>query len=194
MSDRTAELTRKTTETEVSAAINLDGAGKYSIDTGVGFLDHMLELFSKHSGINIDIKAKGDTHVDYHHLTEDVGIVIGTLLNKALGDKKGIRRYGFFLLPMDEVLMESAVDLSGRSFLNYDLSFASKEIGDFDTELIEEFFRSFTFNGLFNLHIVLRYGTNSHHVAEAAFKSVARSLKVAIETVGESVPSTKGVL
>jgi imidazoleglycerol-phosphate dehydratase len=194
MSDRTAELTRKTTETEVSAAINLDGAGKYSIDTGVGFLDHMLELFSKHSGINIDIKAKGDTHVDYHHLTEDVGIVIGTLLNKALGDKKGIRRYGFFLLPMDEVLMESAVDLSGRSFLNYDLSFASKKIGDFDTELIEEFFRSFTFNGLFNLHIVLRYGTNSHHVAEAAFKSVARSLKVAIETVGESVPSTKGVL
>ncbi len=194
MPARIAEYVRKTKETDISATLNLDGAGKYSIDTGVGFLDHMLELFSKHSGIDIEIKAKGDTHVDFHHLTEDVGIVMGSLLDKALGDKKGIMRYGFFLLPMDEVLVESAIDLSGRSFLNYDVSFVSEKIGNFNTELIEEFFRAFTFNGRFNLHIILRYGTNSHHVAEAAFKSVARSLKIAIETKGDSIPSTKGVI
>lgn len=194
MPARIAEYARKTKETDVNAMLNLDGIGEYSIDTGVGFLDHMLELFSKHSGIDIEIKAKGDTHVDLHHLTEDVGIAIGSLLDKALGDKKGIMRYGFFLLPMDEVLVESAIDLSGRSFLNYDVSFVSEKIGNFDTELIEEFFRAFSFNGRFNLHIILRYGTNSHHVAEATFKSVARSLKIAIETKGDSIPSTKGVI
>jgi len=194
MPARIAEYARKTKETDVNAMLNLDGIGEYSIDTGVGFLDHMLELFSKHSGIDIEIKAKGDTHVDLHHLTEDVGIAIGSLLDKALGDKKGIMRYGFFLLPMDEVLVESAIDLSGRSFLNYDVSFVSEKIGNFDTELIEEFFRAFSFNGRFNLHIILRYGTNSHHVAEATFKSVARSLKIAIETKGDAIPSTKGVI
>lgn len=194
MSDRIAVKERTTAETNIYVKLNLDGDGKGEINTGSGFFDHMLELFAKHSGFDLKVAAEGDTHVDFHHLVEDTGIVMGSALKEALGDKKGIERYGFFLVPMDDVLVETSLDLSGRSFLNFDVQFQQCEVGGFDTELVEEFLTSFTSKGLFNLHVILRYGSNTHHIAEAVFKSLAKSLKIAVCQSGGGIPSTKGVV
>ncbi len=194
---RYAEINRKTAETDISLSINLDGEGKSSINTGCGFLDHMLTLFSKHARFDIDIKATGDINVDYHHTSEDVGICLGKVFAKALGDKKGIIRYGNMLLPMDESLVLSAVDISGRAYLSYKLDIPSEKIGDFDSELVEEFWAAFAREAGLTLHIKKLDGTNSHHIAEAAFKSVARALKAAVkidEAFKDEIPSTKGVL
>lgn len=191
---RTATLERKTKETEIKLTINLDGKGEYEIETGVGFFNHMLELFTHHSGIDLQFKAKGDTHVDYHHLVEDVGILLGKAFYQALGDKKGINRYGFSLIPMDEALVETAIDFSGRPFLVFNAEFYTEKIGDFHTELIEEFFQAFTKNAKVTLHINKRDGKNSHHIAEAIFKSFARSVKEAIKINNDKISSTKGVL
>ncbi|TYB32464.1 MAG: imidazoleglycerol-phosphate dehydratase HisB [Flexistipes sinusarabici] len=194
MSDRIAAKERKTAETNIYIKLNLDGNGRGEINTGSGFFDHMLELFAKHSGFDLKVAAEGDIHVDLHHLVEDTGIVMGSALKEALGDKKGIERYGFFMLPMDETLVETALDLSGRSFLNFDVRFHQGEVGGFDTELVEEFLRAFASNGLFNLHVILRYGSNTHHIAEAVFKSLAKSLRTAVRQSGSGIPSTKGVV
>ena len=194
---RQSEINRKTGETDVRVQLNLDGTGEYSIETGVGFLDHMLELFARHGRFDLKVWCKGDTRVDDHHSTEDIGIALGMAFDKALGDKKGIIRYGSMLLPMDESLVLSAADLSGRSFLAYDLAIPAEKIGTFDTELTEEFFRAFASNAHCTLHIRQIAGKNSHHIIEAAFKSVARSLRAAVKIdadAAEEVPSTKGVL
>ncbi len=193
---REANLYRKTNETEVSLSLNLDGTGTYQVDTGVGFLDHMLELFSKHSLIDLNVKAKGDLQVDNHHLVEDVGIVLGQALLQALGDCKGINRYGFFLLPMDESLSLVALDLSGRIYLAYDVAFNEGKIGQFETDLVEEFFRAVTANAKMTMHVKLLHGSNNHHIAESIFKGFARSLKEAVKIGNEAagVPSTKGIL
>lgn len=194
---RTAEIKRNTSETQIELSINLDSAEGTSINTGCGFLDHMLVLFSAHSGMGLNIKCTGDTHVDYHHTVEDIGICLGMALKNALGDKKGITRYGHFILPMDEALILTAIDLSGRGVLAYDLEIPAEKVGDFDTELAEEFFYGFVRNAECALHIKKLSGTNSHHILEGAFKSVARSIKqaVAIDTLhADEVPSTKGVL
>lgn len=191
---RQADVQRVTSETEISIEVNLDGSGMYEIETSIGFFNHMLELFSKHSGIDIKLKVKGDIHIDYHHTVEDVGIVLGQSLLKALGNKKGIDRYGFFILPMDETLIECAVDLSGRSFLNYDVKFFNDKVGGFDIELVEEFLKAFSDNLKANVHVVKRYGKNSHHIAEGIFKCLAKSVKMAIKIVDDSIPSTKGVI
>lgn len=191
---RQADVQRVTSETEIYVSIDLDGSGIYEIDTGIGFFNHMLELFSKHSGIDIKLKVKGDTHIDFHHTVEDVGIVLGNGILQALGDKRGINRYGFFLLPMDETLIECAVDLSGRSFLNYDVKFFSDKVGGFDTELVGEFLKAFSDNLKANIHLVKRYGKNSHHIAEGIFKCLAKSIKMSIKIVDDSIPSTKGVI
>lgn len=194
---RVSEIKRKTAETDIYLKLNIDGSGKSNIDTGCGFLDHMLTLFARHARFDLDVTCKGDTFVDYHHTVEDVGIVLGDALGKALGDKKGITRYGNFILPMDETLVMTAVDISGRSHLNYDLFIPALKVGDFDTELVEEFFISLVRNADITLHIKLLDGTNSHHIIEGAFKSVARSLKTAIsidKDYIDEIPSTKGVL
>lgn len=191
---RTSEVKRKTGETDVTVFVKLDGSGVYSIETGIGFFNHMLELLSKHSGIDIKICAKGDINVDFHHTVEDVGIALGECILKALGNKKGINRYGFFILPMDETLVECATDLSGRGFLNYDVKYYTENIGDFPTEMVEEFFRAVSDNLKANIHIVRRYGKNSHHIAEAVFKSFGRSIREAVKIVGDEIPSTKGTL
>ena len=191
---RKSSLKRATAETEVFVEVNLDGTGEYKIDTGIGFFDHMLELFSKHSNIDLTVKVKGDTHIDYHHTVEDTAIVLGQCILGALGDKKGINRYGFFLLPMDETLIECAMDLSGRTYFNYDVAYFTDKAGEFDVELVEEFFRAFSDNLKANIHIVKRFGKNTHHIAEAVFKAVARSLRMAVSVVGEGIPSTKGVI
>jgi imidazoleglycerol-phosphate dehydratase len=154
----------------------------------------MLELFSKHSNIDLTVKVKGDTHIDYHHTVEDTAIVLGQCILGALGDKKGINRYGFFLLPMDETLIECAMDLSGRTYFNYDVAYFTDKAGEFDVELVEEFFRAFSDNLKANIHIVKRFGKNTHHIAEGVFKAVARSLRMAVSVVGEGIPSTKGVI
>ncbi|MGI4976596.1 MAG: imidazoleglycerol-phosphate dehydratase HisB, partial [Janthinobacterium lividum] len=167
------------------------------VDTGVGFLDHMLTALARHAMLDLSVRAKGDLHIDAHHTTEDVGIVIGQALARAVGDKRGIRRYGQSLLPMDEALVEAALDLSGRPFLAWDVSFRRDKVGEMDTELFEEFFRAFAMNGLLTLHVTRRAGRNAHHVAEAAFKAVARALRMAVETdprAGGVIPSTKGSL
>lgn len=193
---RKATIARKTTETDIKVELELDGTGKYKIDTGIGFFNHMLELFSKHSQIDLNIQAKGDLHVDEHHTVEDVGIVLGQAIAKALGDKKGIERYGF-LLPMDEALAQVALDLGGRSGFVWDVEFKREMINDMPTELFEHFFQSFADNLRANLHIILRYGKNDHHKAEAIFKCVARALKFAISKDprnAELMPSTKGSL
>lgn len=187
---------RKTTETSITVKINLDGTGKYKIDTGVGFFDHMLELFSRHSLIDLEIKVKGDLYVDEHHTVEDVGIVLGEAIRTALGDKRGIERYGF-LLPMDETLAEVALDLSGRSYLVWNVEFKREKIGDMPTELFEEFFKALSDNLLANLHVNLRYGKNDHHKAEAIFKAFARALRFAVsrdKRAASLLPSTKGKL
>lgn len=194
---REATIERKTAETEIKLTLNLDGSGKSEIQSGIGFLDHMLTLFASHARFDLKLSCKGDTWVDDHHSAEDIGICLGQALREALGEKRGINRYGSFLLPMDEALIQVALDLSGRSCLCYGLTFPTEKIGTFDTELVEEFFQSFTRQALMNLHIRQLAGKNSHHIAEGAFKGVARALKeaVAIDPAnGDSVPSTKGTL
>ncbi len=192
---RNATIKRATNETDIYLKLELDGNGKSKIDTGCGFLDHMLTLFSAHGGFDLEIKCVGDINVDYHHTVEDIGICLGQAFNEALKDKRGITRYGSFILPMDEALILTAVDISGRSSLLYKLDIPTEKIGDFDSELIEEFLLSFTRNFPISLHIRRLEGKNSHHIAEGGFKSLARSLKIAVKNTGEnSVPSTKGVL
>lgn len=194
---RTAEVTRKTAETDISLKLNLDGSGKSNINTGCGFLDHMLVLFASHGRFDLDISCKGDTYVDYHHTVEDIGIALGKAFYDALGEKRGIRRYGDTILPMDEALIMSAVDFSGRSYLGYDLEIPTEKVGDFDTELIEEFFLGFIRNAECSLHIKMLSGKNTHHILEGAFKSVARTLREAVQLDEEfknEIPSTKGVL
>ena len=194
---RTATIKRDTRETQIELSLNLDGTGKASIASGCGFLDHMLELFARHGDIDLAVKCNGDTHVDYHHSVEDIGICLGKAFTEALGDKRGINRYGSMILPMDEALILSAVDLSGRSCLGYDLKIPTEKIGSFDTELVEEFFLAFVRCCPMSLHIRQLSGSNSHHIVEGAFKSVARSLRQAVAqdpaAAGE-IPSTKGVL
>ncbi len=194
---RVSEMNRKTAETDIWLKLNLDGDGKSEIDTGCGFLDHMLTLFAKHGRFDLNVKCTGDTYVDDHHTVEDIGIVLGDAFSAALGDKKGIVRYGNMILPMDEALILSAVDLSGRSHLEYDLDIPTDKVGTFDTELVVEFFLAFVRNAKCTLHLKSLAGRNSHHIIEGAFKSVARSLKdaVSIDKAYENeIPSTKGVL
>ena len=194
---RTAEVTRKTAETDISLKLNLDGSGKSKINTGCGFLDHMLVLFASHGRFDLDISCKGDTYVDYHHTVEDIGIALGKAFYDALGEKRGIRRYGDTILPMDEALIMSAVDFSGRSYLGYDLEIPTEKVGDFDTELAQEFFLGFIRNAECSLHIKMLSGKNTHHILEGAFKSVARTLRKAVQLDEEfknEIPSTKGVL
>jgi imidazoleglycerol-phosphate dehydratase len=194
---RSAEITRKTTETDIKLRLNLDGAGKTSIATGIGFLDHMLTAFGRHGLFDLDIAANGDLHIDAHHTTEDVGIVLGQALRQALGEKRGINRFGQASVPMDEALVDAAIDLSGRAYLAWSIDFPRPMLGEMDTQLFEEFFRAFAGNGLFNLHVVQRAGTNAHHLAEAGFKAVARALKMAVALDPRSagdIPSTKGAL
>jgi len=194
MADRTAKIHRKTKETDVTLDLNLDGLGKYEIDTGIGFLDHMLSHLSKHGKIDLNVKAKGDLNVDAHHTVEDVAICLGESLIKALGDKKGICRYGHSSVPMEETLADVSVDLSGRPNCIYNVQYRTDKIGDFDVECLEEMLRSFSNNGKFNLHINVPYGTNSHHIAEAIFKGLGQALAAAVKIVGTDVPSTKGQL
>ena len=194
---RTATITRKTAETDISLELNLDGNGACSVNSGCGFLDHMLTLFAKHGRFNITLRCKGDTYVDDHHTVEDIGIALGQAFAQALGDKRGIIRYGDCTLPMDEALILTAVDISGRSYLAFDLQIPTPKVGTFDTELIEEFYLAFTRNAGLTLHIRQLAGRNSHHIIEGAFKSVARSLKQAVaidKTYFDEIPSTKGVL
>lgn len=194
---RTASIDRKTFETDIKMTLNLDGTGVSSIDTGCGFLDHMLTLFAKHGRFDLELSCIGDTDVDYHHTAEDIGIVLGNCFAEALGDKKGIVRYGSCILPMDEVLIMSAVDISGRSFLKCSFEGLSEKVGDFDTELVEEFFMAFTRTAGVTLHVKQLDGTNTHHILEGAFKSVARSLCTAVSIDArfkDEIPSTKGVL
>lgn len=194
---REAVINRKTAETDISLKLCIDGSGKSDISTGCGFLDHMLVLFAKHGRFDLTLKCEGDTYVDYHHTAEDIGICLGKAFSQALGDKKGIVRYGNMILPMDEALILSAVDISGRGCLVYDLEVPTEKVGDFDTELCEEFWLGFVRNALVTLHIKKMDGKNSHHIIEGAFKSVARSLKEACaidKDFADEVPSTKGVL
>lgn len=194
---RIAEISRKTAETDISLKLTLDGTGKSEVNTGCGFLDHMLVLFAKHSRFNLNLTCKGDTFVDDHHTVEDVGIALGEAFLTALGDKKGITRYGDTILPMDETLVLTAVDISGRSHLEYDVNYTSEKIGTFDTELVKEFWLGFVRNSKITLHIKLLNGENSHHIAEGVYKSVARTLREAVKIEKEfadEIPSTKGVL
>ena len=192
---RTATIKRDTRETQIELTLNLDGTGKASIASGCGFLDHMLELFARHGDIDLSVKCTGDTHVDYHHSVEDIGICLGKAFTEALGDKRGITRYGQFLLPMDETLVLCACDLSGRDYLGWGVELPSMTVGDFDTELAEEFWLAFVRNCPASIHIRQMAGKNAHHIVEGAFKSVARSLKAAVALDGTNdIPSTKGVL
>ncbi|EAQ81235.1 imidazoleglycerol-phosphate dehydratase HisB [Blastopirellula marina] len=193
---RTAKISRQTAETQIELELNLDGEGKSEIATGVGFFDHMLELFTRHGCFDLKVKANGDLHVDQHHTVEDVGICLGQAIRQAIGDKKGIRRYGHFTLPMEETLCTTAIDLSGRYFLVFNAQFHSSKIGEFDSELVEDFWQSTAANALCNLHVNVFYSRNSHHVAEAIFKSAARALRMAVERDPRmpGVPSTKGTL
>lgn len=194
---RIATVTRTTSETDITLTLNLDGSGISDIDTGIGFLDHMLTALARHGLFDLTLRAKGDLHIDFHHTTEDVGIVLGQAFHKALGDKRGIRRFGNALIPMDETLAEAAVDISGRPFLAWNVTFERPKIGEMDTELFEEFFRALAFNALVTLHITRRAGHNAHHVAEACFKATARALRMATEMdprAGNAIPSTKGAL
>ena len=193
---RTATLSRKTKETRIELSLNLDGTGQSKIKTGVGFFDHMLDLLARHSLIDLDIKADGDLHVDAHHTVEDVGICIGQAIEKALGDKRGIYRYGWAIVPMDESLAQVALDLSGRAAFVFNVEFTGEAIGDFPTELVEEFFKSVAQNAKMNLHVTVPYGTNNHHIAEAIFKAFAKALRqaVSLDPRNPGVPSTKGSL
>ena len=194
---RTASINRKTNETDITLTLTLDGSGKSTVNTGCGFLDHMLTLFSKHARFDLLVKCAGDTEVDFHHTAEDIGIVLGQAFKAALGDKKGIVRYGSCILPMDEALLMSAVDISGRSYLKCSFEGLTEKVGDFDTELVEEFFYAFCRQAELTLHIRQLDGSNTHHILEGAFKSVARSLRAAVkidEDFKDEIPSTKGVL
>lgn len=194
---RTSTINRKTAETDINLTLKLDGSGESNIDSGCGFLDHMLTLFAKHGRFDLDLKCIGDTNVDDHHTVEDIGISLGLAFNEALGNKKGVSRYGYMILPMDETLILSAVDFSGRAFLNYDLKIPTEKVGTFDTELVEEFWLGFIRNANCTLHIKQLDGTNSHHIIEGTFKSVARSMKEAVkidEKFADEILSTKGVL
>ena len=192
---RTAEITRNTAETNISLKVNLDGTGKTEVNTGVGFLNHMLTLFAAHGKFDLEVRCVGDTDVDDHHSVEDVGICLGQAFRQALGDKRGITRYGSFLLPMDEALILAAVDISGRSSLNDALEIPTEKIGSFDTELVEEFFLGFTRSCPMSLHLRKLAGTNSHHIVEGAFKAFGRAMKAAVALDGtDKIPSTKGGL
>ena len=194
---RTAKIDRQTAETNIALSLNLDGSGKSEIQTGCGFLDHMLTLFAKHGRFDLTVSCKGDTYVDDHHTVEDIGICLGLAFSDALADKKGIRRYGNMVLPMDEALILSAVDLSGRGYLGLALQIPTEKVGTFDTELVEEFWLAFIRNAQCTLHIRQLAGSNSHHIIEGTFKSVARSLKEAVaidDAFANEIPSTKGVL
>ena len=194
---RTSEIIRKTAETDIELKLNLDGSGRSDIDTGVGFLDHMLTLFAKHGRFDLDVRCEGDTNVDDHHTVEDIGIALGDAFAQALGDKKGISRYGSAIIPMDDSLILTAVDFSGRCYLGYSLEVPTAKVGNFDTELVEEFWMGFARSAACNLHMRKIAGTNSHHIIEGAFKSAARSMRDAVkieEAFADEVPSTKGVL
>ena len=194
---RIATIDRKTSETDINLTLNLDGTGVANVVTGIGFLDHMLTSLARHGLFDLAVRAEGDLHIDFHHTTEDVGIVLGAAFRKALGDKRGIRRFGSALVPMDETLAEAAVDISGRPFLGWNVEFERPRIGEMDTELFEEFFRALAFNAMVTLHITRRAGRNAHHVAEACFKATARALRMAVEPdprAGDAIPSTKGSL
>jgi imidazoleglycerol-phosphate dehydratase len=196
MPNRTAEISRKTKETQIRVAIDLDGSGKASVKSGVGFFDHMLDLLARHSLIDLTIEAAGDLHVDAHHTVEDVGIVIGQCIEKALGDKRGIYRYGWAIVPMDESLAQVAVDLSGRPAFVFNVNFKGNLIGNFPVELVDEFFKSIATNAKMNLHVNVPYGTNNHHISEAIFKATAKALRQAVsaDPRNTDVPSTKGSL
>ena len=194
---RTAEIIRNTNETKIILSLNLDGTGEYMIDTGCGFLNHMLDLFSKHSRIDLNVTCKGDTDVDFHHTAEDIGIALGEAIKEAAGNKAGIKRYGHIILPMDESLILAAVDFGGRAYLGFDAEIPSSKVGEFDTELVEEFFAAFSRSAGLNLHIKKLDGRNSHHIIEGIFKAVARALAIAIEIdpkLEGAIPSTKGVI
>ncbi|WP_227285149.1 imidazoleglycerol-phosphate dehydratase HisB [Boseongicola sp. H5] len=194
---RSAKITRKTAETDISVEINLDGSGAYDNQTGVGFFDHMLDQLARHALIDMKVRCAGDLHIDDHHSVEDVGIALGQALTQALGDKRGIRRYGACLLPMDDALVRAALDLSGRPYLVWNLEMPTARIGTFDTELVREFFQALATHGGITLHVDGLHGINSHHIAEAAFKAVARALREAVEIdprKADAVPSTKGSL
>ena len=196
-SRRSASVTRNTTETRISVSLDLDGTGKYSVSTGIGFLDHMLEQLSRHSLIDLTVKAEGDLHIDFHHTTEDTGIAVGEAFNKALGDRKGINRYGHMYIPMDETLTRVALDLSNRPYLIWKVDFTRDKLGEMDTELFKEWFQAFAQAAGCTLHVETLYGTNNHHIVETCFKGLARALKIAIAhdpRQSDVVPSTKGVL
>ncbi|WP_422925226.1 imidazoleglycerol-phosphate dehydratase HisB [Singulisphaera sp. PoT] len=196
MANRTAEIVRKTRETDIRLTLDLDGRGQCQVATGVGFLDHMLELYARHSLMDLTVTCNGDLHVDDHHTTEDIGICLGQALDRALGDRAGIRRYGHVVLPMDETLVTCAVDLGGRPYWAWNAPFPSPKIGTFDTELVADFWQAFSTQGRMNLHVLLHYGRNSHHISEAIFKGLARTLRMATERDprNDGVPSTKGSL
>ncbi|HOM60092.1 MAG TPA: imidazoleglycerol-phosphate dehydratase HisB [Anaerohalosphaeraceae bacterium] len=194
MKNRTASISRKTKETDILVQMNLDGQGSYEIDTGVGFFDHMLTHLSKHSGIDLTVKAKGDLEVDAHHTVEDVGLCAGEALQQALGEKRGIQRFGHAVVPMEDAKAEVSVDLSGRPYLVYRVQYASEKIGDFDVQCVEEFWRAFSSAARMNLHIEVPYGTNSHHIAESIYKAVGQAVGQAVRISGNQIPSTKGTL
>ena len=194
---RKASVKRKTKETDVEVAIDLDGEGRASVATGIGFLDHMLDLLARHSRVDIEVKAKGDLHIDHHHTTEDVGIALGQALRQALGDMKGITRYADVHVPMDEALTRVALDISGRPFLVFEVAFVRAKIGTFDTALVQEWFQAFAVNAAVTLHVATLYGSNDHHIAESCFKGLARALRAALAIdprAANEVPSTKGTL
>ena len=193
---RKASVERKTKETEISCTLNVDGAGKYNVDTGIGFLDHMMEQFSKHSLIDLDLKAVGDTHIDFHHTTEDSGITIGKALRDAIGDKKGVRRFGHSYAPMDETLSRVALDFSGRPYLIWKVDFTRDKIGEMDTELFKEWFAAFAGAAGITLHVENLYGENNHHMIESCFKALAKAVRMALEIDprSDAIPSTKGSL
>jgi len=193
---RTAKIQRKTAETQIELQLTVDGSGRAEIVTGVGFFDHMLTLLSRHAAVDLEVKAAGDLEVDQHHTVEDVGICLGNALKEALGDKSGIRRYGHFTLPMEETLVSSAIDLGGRAFFVFDANFPTPKIGEFDSELVADFWQAFSANALCNLHVTVHHGRNSHHLAEGIFKAIARALRMAVEIDPRvtGIPSTKGTL
>ena len=194
---RRAEISRETSETRIHLTLDLDGTGRAEVATGVGFLDHMLTALARHSMVDLSVKAEGDLHIDFHHTTEDVGIVLGQAIRRALGEKRGIRRYGQALVPMDEALAECAIDISGRPFLVWSATFSRDKVGEMDTELFEEFFRAVAMQSAMTVHLTQRAGTNAHHIAEGLFKAFARALRMAVEAdprAAGMVPSTKGTL
>jgi len=194
---REAKVARKTTETDIEVAVNLDGTGTYDVETGIGFLDHMLEIFSRHSLIDLKVRAKGDLHIDFHHTTEDSGIAIGEAVHQALSDRRGIRRYASAMIPMDETLSRVSIDVSDRPYLIWKVAFSKPKLGEMDTELFKEWFQAFAQNARVTLHVENIYGENNHHIVESCFKALARALRDATETdprAADSIPSTKGTL